>query len=124
MGRVALTKIKLLIAAIVILAVGAGAAAGYHMLVATDVQTVTNAQHQLTQISYKGKNGVDAMTLLKQHATVVVKHYSFGDMVASINGTPGNGPKYWMFYVNGKESEVGASTYQTKSTDTLKWVLQ
>ena len=86
--------------------------------------TVTNAQHQLTEISYHGQDGVDALTLLKKHATAGVKHYSFGDLVTSINGSEGNGPKYWTFYVNGKRAVVGAGAYTTKSSDTLSWKLQ
>ena len=89
-----------------------------------DVQTVTNSRQQITQISYDGKNGKDAYTLLKQYATVQAKHYSFGYFVTSINGTPGNGPKYWTFYVNGKQASVGASSYITKNSDKITWKLQ
>jgi hypothetical protein len=89
-----------------------------------NVHTVNNAQHQLTQISYSGKTGTNAFVLLKSHATVESKHYSFGDLVTSINGVAGNGPKYWTFYVNGKEASVGASAYVTKNGDTITWKLQ
>lgn len=88
------------------------------------VQTVTNSQQQLTQISYSGKSGVSAYTLLKKYATITAKHYSFGYFVTSINGTAGNGPKYWTLYVNGKESQVGASAYITKNSDKITWKLQ
>lgn len=88
------------------------------------VATVTNAQHQLTQLSYHGQAGQGALVLLKKHAVVQTKHYSFGDMVTSINGTKGAGPKYWTFYINGKEASVGAGSYITKSTDMLTWKLQ
>lgn len=126
MSRVALvltkTKLAAIIAAIVI--VGGGVGIWSHGANPAHVQTVTNTQYQTTQISYDGKNGVDALTLLKTHAQVQVKHYSFGDLVTSINGTPGNGPKYWTFYVNGKEANVGAGSYVTKSSDTITWRLQ
>ena len=88
------------------------------------IKTVTNSQHQLTQISYQGQSGKNALDLLKQHAKVQTKHYSFGDLVTSINGVAGNGPKYWTFYVNGKMASVGASSYTTKSSDSIMWRLQ
>jgi len=88
------------------------------------VQTVTNSQQQITQISYDGKNGVDAYTLLKSYASVQAKHYSFGYFVTAIDDVKGSGPKYWTFYVNGKESNVGASSYITKNSDKITWKLQ
>ena len=126
MSRVALTKpIKIVVAAVIAVALLGGGAGAYIVNAsAHQVNTVTNAQHQLTEISYHGQQGVDALTLLKQHATVTVKHYSFGDLVTSINGSAGNGPKYWILYINDKESQVGAGAYTTKDGDTLKWKLQ
>jgi hypothetical protein len=88
------------------------------------VHTVVDGQHHITQISYKGEAGTDALTLLKRHATVQTKHYSFGDMVISIDGVPGTGPKYWTFYINGHEATVGAQAYHAKSSDELMWRLQ
>lgn len=88
------------------------------------VSTTTNAQNQITDIKYNGQNGQDALALLKKHADVTLKHYSFGDLVTSINGTPGNGPKYWTFYANGKMAQVGAGSYITKNSDKLEWKLQ
>jgi hypothetical protein len=125
MGRVALTKpVKLIIAAAVAVVLLGGGAVTYMTAAHNSVQTVSNAQHQLTEISYHGQNGVDALTLLKKHATVSVKHYSFGDLVTSINGSEGKGPKYWTFYVNGKQATAGAGAYKTKDSDTLDWKLQ
>ena len=88
------------------------------------VQLVTNARHQLTQLSYEGQGGQNALALLKKHAQVQTKHYSFGDMVVAINGVAGKGPKYWTFYINGKMASVGAGAYATKTTDHLTWKLQ
>jgi hypothetical protein len=88
------------------------------------VSVVTNAQHQVTQLSYQGQTGQNALALLKKHAAVQTKHYSFGDQVTAINGTKGNGPKYWTFYINGKMAQVGAGSYTTKAADTLMWKLQ
>lgn len=119
-----LTTIKRLVLVAVVIVAAAGGSWAYSDYSHNQVQTVDNAQHQVTQISYHGQNGVDALTLLKKHATVKTKHYSFGDEVTSINGSAGNGPKYWIFYVNGKEASVGAGSYKTKDSDILKWKLQ
>lgn len=125
MSRVAqVLKNKLAATAALVLIVGAGVGIWSHGVNPYHVQTVTNAQHQTTQISYQGENGQNALVLLERHADVQVKHYSFGDMVTSINGTPGNGPKYWIFYVNGQEASVGAGSYITKNSDTISWKLQ
>jgi YD repeat-containing protein len=86
--------------------------------------TVTNAQHQLTQVSYHGQQGSTALQILEDRTHVQTKHYSFGDMVVSINGVSGNGPKYWTFYINGKQASVGAGSYQTKPADLILWKLQ
>jgi predicted component of viral defense system (DUF524 family) len=125
MGRVALNKTKTLVTIIIVVViVGLGSWALAAHLSNGDVQTVVNGQHQITQISYKGQSGVNALKLLERYAEVKVTHYSFGDFVSSINGTAGNGPKYWIMYVNGKESSVGASDYITRNSDTIKWKLE
>ncbi|HZP55849.1 MAG TPA: DUF4430 domain-containing protein [Candidatus Saccharimonadales bacterium] len=90
----------------------------------TSKPVITQQQSQTTYVKYQGKQGQNALSLLKKYTTVAVKHYSFGDQVTSINGTQGNGPKYWSFYVNGKLADVGAGTYVTKSSDVIEWKLQ
>ncbi len=126
MSRVALTKVKKLIITSVVVITAAGSITGAVIANSPShkVGTTLNAQHQVTYITYRGENGTDALTLLKKHAQVQVKHYSFGDLVTSINGSTGNGPKYWTFYINGKEAQVGAGSYVTKNSDTLSWKLQ
>ncbi len=125
MSRAALRNTKIIIAGLLI-AVGLAGTAGaaYAVVHHNSVRTVTDAQHHMVQISYQGQTGIDALTLLKHHASVQTKHYSFGDMVTAIDGVAGNGPKYWTFYVNGHMSDVGAQAYATKSTDMLLWKLQ
>lgn len=125
MSRAALRNTKIIIAGLLI-AVGLTGAAGiaYAMVHHSSVHTVTDAQHHMVQISYQGQTGTDALTLLKHHANVQTKHYSFGDMVTAIDGVAGSGPKYWTFYVNGRMSDVGAQAYTTKNSDTLLWKLQ
>jgi uncharacterized protein DUF4430 len=126
MSRVAQIKTKIAIGVTVIVVIAVGVVAGIDIHNRSDgnVKTVTNSQHQITQISYNGQNSVNAYVLLEKHATVQAKHYSFGYFVTSIDGVAGNGPKYWTFYVNGKEASVGASSYITKSSDRISWKLE
>lgn len=119
------SKFNALIISVAVLLFGVGAFAILDANKTTDnVSTVTNSQNQTTQISYSGEAGVDALSMLKRNATVQVKHYSFGDLVTSINGTAGTGPKYWTFYINGREATVGAGSYTTQDGDQLMWKLQ
>jgi hypothetical protein len=126
MGRVALNKTKAIILSTAILVAAAGISTVAYVANSPShkVDVSTNSQNQTVYIKYTGQSGVDALTLLKKHASIQTKHYSFGDLVTSINGTAGNGPKYWTFYLNGKEASVGAGSYVTKSTDKIEWRLQ
>ncbi len=123
-AQVLKSKVTIAIVAVVVIATGVGIGIDVHNHDNGHVQTVTNAQHKITQISYNGQNGVNAYVLLQKHATVQAKHYSFGYLVTSIDGVVGNGPKYWTFYVNDKQASVGASSYVTKNSDRITWKLQ
>jgi hypothetical protein len=127
MGRVAQvlkSKATIVAVAVIIISAGVGTGIDVHNRDTGHVQTITSSQHKITQISYNGQNGINAYVLLKKHATVQAKQYSFGYLVTSIDGVVGNGPKYWTFYVNDKESSVGASSYITKNSDRITWKLQ
>jgi hypothetical protein len=126
MGRVALNKTKsVILAAIAVVIVGGmGVSAYIANSPSRKVDVSKNSQQQAVYIKYSGQDGQNALILLKKHAQVQTKHYSFGDLVTSIDGTVGNGPKYWTFYLNGKEASVGAGSYTTKSTDKIEWKLQ
>lgn len=127
MSRVAhvLTS-KITIAAVVVAVVASSIGFGIviHDKTNGNVRTTVSAQHQLAQISYDGKTGVNAYALLQKYATIQSKKYSFGEFVTAIDGVTGNGPKYWTLYVNGKEASVGADAYITKSSDRITWRLQ
>ena len=126
MSRPARSKIKIILAVVTIAVVAAAGVTWAYVSNSPShkVEVTANAQKQITEITYRGEQGVDALSLLKRHATVQTKHYSFGDQVVSINGMTGNGPKYWTFYVNGKMSDTGAGAYKTKDGDKLTWRLQ
>jgi len=80
-------------------------------------------QQNIDQISYKGKKGIDALTLLKDHALV---EQDASGLVTSIGGRVAD-PKlheYWAFYVNGKIASVGPAQYKTKASDTITWKIE
>lgn len=86
--------------------------------------TESNEPKKTEYLSYQGEEGKTALELLKAQAEVEVKSSSLGDYVTSINGNDGGGSKFWMFFVDGKESTVGAGTYITKSNENIEWKLQ
>jgi len=73
-------------------------------------------------VSYQGEDGKSALELLKKSNTTETKEYKgLGEFVTSINGLAGDKENFWSFYVNGKQAQVGASSYITKSTDLIEW---
>lgn len=72
---------------------------------------------------YSGKNGIDALTLLKQ--TAPVEQDNTG-MVVSINNRKAETEKkeFWSFFVNGKMADVGPADYITKNGDHIEWRIQ
>lgn len=86
--------------------------------------TPTSIASQSAQsITYQGKEGVDALTLLEEEWEVERTSAGF---VTAINGRKADDAKkeYWSFYVNGEPSQVGAAEYQTKNTDTIEWRIE
>lgn len=75
-----------------------------------------------TYVTYKGADNKTALELLKSQATVTTRQSSFGEYVESIEGVKGgdNG-KFWTFYVNGQQAQVGAGAYETRDEDTIEW---
>lgn len=74
--------------------------------------------------SYQGEEGKNAMELLRAKFTGITTTKSGNaEFVKGINGLEAGAKQYWSFYVNGKAASVGASDYQTKSTDTIEWKL-
>lgn len=86
----------------------------------------TSAEQMLPQvpssvIEYQGQDGKNALELLQANHRVDVQHFSFGDLVTGIDGITPDAKHFWAMYVNGQFSQLGASAYATKSTDTIKW---
>lgn len=84
-------------------------------------ETDESVQVPASVITYQGQDGKNALELLQAAHRVEVKSYSFGDLVTSINGIAPDSTHFWAMYVNGQFSQVGASAYQTKSSDQIRW---
>lgn len=84
---------------------------------------VSERKSQDQTVSYKGENGKDALTLLKQIGEV---EQNSSGLVIGINGRKADDSKkeFWAFYVNGKLSEVGPAEYQTKEGDKIEWKIE
>jgi hypothetical protein len=77
-------------------------------------------------VKYTGVGGKNALDLLKAKYPnqVQTKNYSgIGEFVQSIAGAAADSKHFWEFFVNGKSSNVGASSYTTKNGDVLEWKL-
>jgi hypothetical protein len=84
---------------------------------------VKAATKPFTHLSYAGEDGKNALELLKKHdGNVITKQSSLGEYVDSIDGVKGGtNNKYWTFYINGVQSQVGAGAYVSKSGDNIEW---
>lgn len=73
--------------------------------------------------SYSGKDGIDALILLKQSAAI---EQDTSGLVTIINKRKADASKreYWSFYINGKMSSVGPADYITKNSDILEWKVE
>jgi Domain of unknown function (DUF4430) len=98
-----------------------------HIAVTTD-PTPTIAPRSITKpvlktITYAGRTGKDALTLL-QSKTSVTQDKS--GLVTTIGGKKAESTRheYWAFYVNGKLATVGPAEYETKNTDTIMWKIE
>lgn len=66
----------------------------------------------------------DFMSKLRSEGKInfTEKNYTgMGKFIVSINGVKGDGNKYWIYYVNGVEAQVGVSNYKIKSGDIVSW---
>lgn len=75
-------------------------------------------------ITYKGKNGLTALALLKKKCTTVSSGTGDSSFITSINGVKASkANEFWLYKVNKKSATVGAGSYTTKNSDTIVWEL-
>lgn len=124
------TKQQIIAAVAIVLLIIAAVAAGmyYNQSVNTPapiaIQKAEKPSLINNTLTYQGKDGVTALTLLQENATIVISGTGENAFVTSINDVAANpSNQYWQLFVNGKSSTVGAGSLITKSTDTIKWEL-
>ena len=96
------------------------------VIVPTATPTPVPTQKVIDYVKYYGVDGKTALDLLKvlYPGQVQTKVYSgVGEFVESISGVTPDSKHFWEFFVNGKSSNVGASSYVTKTGDVLEWKL-
>jgi len=90
----------------------------------TPVVTVSPTVNPLTdQFEYPGKDGVDALTLLKQKTSV--KQDTTGMVISIASRQADNTQReFWSFYINGESAQVGPASYITKNNDVINWKIE
>lgn len=78
-------------------------------------------EQQVSEITYQGVEGKNALELLKASHQVETTQYGEDEFVTSIDGVKGDDTHFWLYSVNGQPAEVAADNYQTKNTDTITW---
>ena len=87
------------------------------------------AKLKLGEFSYNlNFNSGESLFISMQHLkdagdiTFESKNYpGMGQFIYSINGVKSDGSNYWIFYVNGKEAQIGVSNYKLNEDDQIEW---
>jgi len=71
----------------------------------------------------EGVSVYDVMKSVEDHSFSfkATNYPGLGYFIEEINGIKGSPGKYWFYYVNGKEANVGVSKYFIKSGDIISW---
>lgn len=122
-------KIFLVLAALLLLAVGSGCAQSSNQGEVKNTNQVVQPEvgDTLKIITDTIQEGASALDLLQKESSekgfiVTVEESSYGKFISAI-GTKKGGTdnKYWMFYVNGEQAQVGAADYKVKAGDIIEF---
>ncbi len=121
-------QIILAIAAVVLIVVAVAAGVYYNQSISAAnpivIEKVAKPELVNNTLTYKGKDGITALALLQENATILTSGTGEMAYVTSIDGVAANpSNQYWEFLINNVSSSVGAGSYTTKSTDTITWKL-
>jgi len=72
------------------------------------------------------KKGLTALQLLSSNHKVIIKGEKENAYITSIDGRSASSEskEFWSFYINGKQSPVGAGSYFLKNNDTIEWKIE
>lgn len=86
-----------------------------------ETKTRQSASYSLTA----AQSGRVALDLLQTKEKVTTKDYGkMGRFITSINGLAGDDQHFWAFYLNGEQSQVGASQAELEKGDVIKFVYE
>lgn len=93
------------------------------------VNTVAVAQQKTdireNGVKYDGEEGKTAFELLKKSHKVESTSGQYGEFVTAIDGVKADEKsEFWALYANGKQTQVGASSYKTKNGEKIEWKLE
>ena len=75
----------------------------------------------------QGSSLYDALVLAQQNKQIIfsgTSYPSLGFFVTDIGVLHSGNGKNLLYYINGKEAQVGISSYQPKDGDTISWKLE
>lgn len=82
------------------------------------------AQEQVKELTYQGQDGKSVYDVLKENHQVEADESDLGVMVKSIDGVSQTDSEFWLYDVNGEQSNLSADKQQTKSSDVINWQLK
>jgi len=96
--------------------------------VVLDYELIIDTGKKKYDFQGQATEGINAFEMLKEESqkenfSLSYQDSSMGAFIESIDGVKNDSQTshYWMFYVNGKLSDVGASSYEVKDGDAIKW---
>ena len=110
---------KIVIGIVLVLVLGGGVWAYETRQNSQSTNQSQEAQSKI--INYDGEEGKSAYEILKSQYRVEASESSFGVMVNSINGLASTDKEFWLYSVNGHESDVAADKYTTHAGDKVVW---
>ena len=86
--------------------------------------SVTQKVGDSKEEAYLVQASTTAMEMLELNHTLDTKDFgSLGKMVMGIDGLKADNKHFWEFLVNGKSSNLGASSYKPQNGDKIEWKL-
>lgn len=89
------------------------------------VKTVLEINNVRYEDEITGEMSVyDFMSKLQSERKITFKDKTYvgmGKLIEEINGLKSSGNKYWIYYVNDKEAQVGVLDYKIKQGDIVSW---
>lgn len=77
-----------------------------------------------TEVTYSGEDGKTVYDLLKSSHQVQADESSMGVLVKSIDGVSQTDKEFWLYDINGEQSNLGADKQMTKTGDQVHWQLK